>query len=252
VSRHRPASIPEGYARERIGAAEAVVRLDQAAALRAALVHGTLYDWAARHPERRTFEGRGPVYAVPLPGTATWAAVRHVRHGGLLAPLTGDRFAGRTRAPRELATALRLEAAGIRTPPVLGYVLYPAGLGLRRSDVATRLVEGVDLAAMLRAPDAALRRPPLIATARLLAALARAGAVHRDLNLKNVLIARPRDEVVAYVLDVDRVRFGAEHDPAIAAANLARLERSLAKWRREHALPITGAELALLRAHAGH
>jgi 3-deoxy-D-manno-octulosonic acid kinase len=243
-------TIPSGYAAERIGRVEVVVRLDQLDAIRRALGTGTLHEWAARHPERLTFQGRGPVYAAPLPATSAWVVVRHVRHGGLLAPLTGDRFAaGRTRAPRELAAALRLEAADIRTAAVIGYALYPAGPGLRRSDVITQLIDGADLATRLRSPEAAQRRGPLMATARLLAALARAGARHPDLNLKNVLISDAAPD--AYVLDVDRIRFGAAGDPAIAAANLARLERSLDKWRRGQHLPITAAELALLRAEAG-
>jgi hypothetical protein len=143
-------------------------------------------------------------------------------------------------------------------------VRYPAPLGLRRVDVATRLVpEARDLAATLMpiAGDraaAALRGAWLGATAALLAALARAGARHPDLNLKNVLLAAdpaPGGGVHAWVLDVDVavLPLGAPPAPVARlafAANFARLRRSLEKWRRTHGLPVSDAELAQLRADA--
>ena len=45
--------------------------------------------------------------------------------GSWFSPITGERFVGRTRAPRELATALRLERNGVATPRVIAYATYP-------------------------------------------------------------------------------------------------------------------------------
>src|SRR2546423_593380 len=70
------------------------------------------------------------------------------------------------------------------------------------------------------------RAAALSSTAELLAMLARAGARHHDLNAKNVLLTYE----AAYVLDVDRVTFSGNHD-AVFEGNLARLNRSLRKWR---------------------
>jgi 3-deoxy-D-manno-octulosonic acid kinase len=196
---------------------------------------GTLYDFAAGHPEARPLMGRAPAYAVPLPGGAGRVVVRHSRHGGLLAPLTGDRFLAPTRAPRELATALRLAHAGVPTPELVAYALYPAGPLLRTADVATREVEGGrDLAAALAGDLAGLgadsTTAALTAVAELLRHLAAAGARHPDLNVKNILLGPARAGAPrAYVLDVDRVTFEAPHSPRLAAANFARLARSLRK-----------------------
>jgi hypothetical protein len=271
--------VPPGYTRVRAGGADAVCLAGSAGAVAAALAaYRTLYAYAAAHPARRAFEGRAPAYAVPLPDGAGDVVVRHAWHGGALRRLTRDLFAPPTRAPRELRTSERLRAAGVPTPAVVAFARYPAPLGLRRVDVATRLVPGArDLAAVLRpdgdAGDAAgdrLRAGWLDATAALLAALARAGARHPDLNLKNVLLAEAAAErgpphvapraapVRAWVLDVDvaAVPAGAvtaRRARAALEANLARLRRSLDKWRRARGLAVGPAELAALgdRARAG-
>jgi hypothetical protein len=59
----------------------------------------------------------------------------------------------------------------------------------------------------------------------LLAALTRAGAVHPDLNARNIVVAGK----TAYVLDVDRVYFLPPDDPRVVARNRARLVRSARK-----------------------
>jgi 3-deoxy-D-manno-octulosonic acid kinase len=225
------------------GAADAV-----AAALAAA---GTLYGYAARQPGARALQGRAPVYAAALPHGAARVVVRHSRHGGLLAPLTGDRFLRPTRAPLELAAAVRLAGAGVPTPEVVAYALYPAGPLLRRADVATREVTNArDLGDLLaEAAGEAAGTPTWVApVAARLAALARAGAHHPDLNVKNVLLARRGDRLTAYVLDVDRVRFGDLGDPGVAAANAARLARSARKRRDAGLASVSDATLAVLAA----
>lgn len=230
---------PAGYAVLARGATEAVGLSALAEPLRAALQSGTLYAYAGSHPERRALAGRGVAWAVPLPGGSVRVVVRRSRHGGLLAPLTGERFAGRTRAPRELALALRLVELGVPTPEVVAWATYRAGMLLRRADVATREVPGArDLAGALdRAATPADRTVPLAATARLLDALAAARAVHPDLNIKNVLL-RPDAEggFRALVLDVDRVRLTTRTPAQVRARNLARLLRSLRKWEVAHGL----------------
>jgi 3-deoxy-D-manno-octulosonic acid kinase len=180
--------------------------------------------------------------------------VRHSRHGGLLAPVTGDRFLPPTRAPHELRTALRLAAAGVATPEVVAYATYPAGTLFRRSDVATREVAGgSDLGELL----AIVHPPPdldaiLQATADLLRALERAGARHPDLNVGNVLIVGEADASRrAIVLDVDRVAFGQPGDRSIGEANLRRLLRSARKLRARGEIVVSDDDLARLAAASG-
>lgn len=240
--------LPAGYERFRVGDADVVVLSALERLVREALHDGTLYAYAEAHPRARPLTGRGIAYAVPLPDATTNIVVRRARHGGLLAPLTGDRFLS-PRAPSELMTAVRLTAAKIRTPEVVAFATYPAGLLLHRSDVATREVpRSRDLAvALLGPPDADVKRAMLDATAALLAALTRAGARHPDLNLKNVLLASaPGGGFEAYVLDVDRIVFGPASDARTTAANLRRFERSARKWRDLYGASIDDADLSWL------
>jgi 3-deoxy-D-manno-octulosonic acid kinase len=251
VTHQAAADPPAGYSKARVGGAEIVALADVLPRIREALRAGTLHGYAARHPAARAMHGRATAYAAPLPGNGMWVVVRHSRHGGLLAPLTGDRFLAPTRAPRELAITLRLAELSIATPPMVAYVLYPAGPMLARSDVATReIAGGADLAALLSgaahtaSPDTAIG-----AAGVLLARLARAGVHHPDLNLKNILIAPDGwGALSGYLLDVDRVEF-ASPDRA-ARANAARLTRSARKWRDRHHVPIRDVDIARLEAAA--
>lgn len=245
---------PDGYLRLDLPHASAVVRAEHAMALRHLLGAGagtTLHDWAASTPDARPLRGRGVAWSAALPGGAGRLVVRHNRHGGLLAGLTGDRFLAPTRAPYELDVALRLAAAGVETPEVIAYVLYPASpFGvLARSDVATREVPRAhDLGAVLTtlAADDPVRRAAIGASAALVNALSRAGARHHDLNVKNVLLTGTADDPRALVLDVDRVTFHRPGDRRVQAANVARLLRSIRKYERLRGVAITPEEISIL------
>lgn len=235
---------PPGYVRLALPRGVAVVREPAADAVHAALSAGeTLHEWAGRQPGARAMRGRGVAWAVPLPD-GTPVVVRHNQHGGLLAGLTGDRFLAPTAAPRELALALRLAEAGVATPEMVAYVVYPAGPLLARSDVATREVaDAEDLGALLArtAPGDAARGRAYDAVTTLVAALARAGARHHDLNARNVLLADGATR--ALLLDVDRVAFGGSPHAA-HEANLRRLVRSLRKHERLWGVRFAPQEIA--------
>lgn len=246
---------PAGYTRFVLSGADVVALGACADAVRRAVGERSLYDYAATHPGRRELRGRGIAYAVTLPDGETRVVIRHSRHGGLLAPLTGDRFLAPTRAPTELRTALRLTEAGVPTPEVVAYATYPAGAVFRRSDVATReVVGGKDLADVLARPgERDARAAALDATVELLRSLERAGARHPDLNVRNVLIlVRDGAPARALVLDVDRVVFGERGDAGTGAANVRRLVRSARKLRSTGQITITDEELSRLAAAAGH
>jgi hypothetical protein len=184
-----------------------------------------------------------------LPDGATRVVVRRSRHGGLLAPLTGELFVGRTRAPHELEVSLRLAREGIPTPEILAYSTYEVAPLLRRADVATREVPGAaDLAATLagdREPSSV--REAVRAVARLLARMASVGARHPDLNVRNVLIARDENgQREAWLLDVDRVWFDTPRHPRVREANLSRFARSARKLQQREGLPLGDGEMALL------
>src|SRR5688572_3954008 len=136
-------TVPAGFERLLLGHAIAVARSDFAPHIRQALIgadgtKATLHDYASRQPSAKPLAGRGVAYAFQLKPTTTRVVVRHNRHGGLFAPLTGDRFLAPTRGPYELEVSLALARLGVATPEVLGYVLYPPGGILQRCDVCSK------------------------------------------------------------------------------------------------------------------
>lgn len=249
----RGTAAPPGYERLVRPGVETVARASLAGPVDEALAAGSLYDYAAHHPDARPLRGRGVAYAVPLPDGETRVVVRRSRHGGWLAPLTGELFLSPTRAPHELQVSLRLAREGIPTPEVVAYSTYEVAPLLRRADVATREVAGaLDLpAALARDPDPASVRDAIRVVARLLARMAVAGVRHPDLNVRNVLIARDANgHREAWLLDVDRVWFDAPRHPRVREANLSRFARSARKLREREGLPIGDGEMALLAALA--
>ncbi|MHB1311635.1 MAG: lipopolysaccharide kinase InaA family protein [Gemmatimonadaceae bacterium] len=249
------AALPPGYVRSTRGSTVLVAREWAAGALGQALaVHGSLYRWAGAQPGHEALSGRGVTWAATLaagPGTqaATPVVVRHSRHGGVFAALTVDVFPRPTRAPRELATAVRLAAAGVPTPEVVAYTVHPVAGLLARSDVMTRrLPPGLDFPDAWRAAASETARDAVLqAVAALLRALSTAGAHHPDLNVKNIYVTSEATPV-ACVLDVDRVRFA--DDARAAAGNFARLARSVRKWQELHDLTVGDAELVRLASLA--
>lgn len=249
-------ALPAGYLRGRRGAVRLVARAWAHDALMDALAaHGSLFRWAEAQPMREALQGRGVAWATALGAGAgtqpsTPVVVRHSRHGGLLAGVTGDVFVRPTRAPRELASAVRLAAAGVPTPEVIAFAVHPVAGLLARSDVMTRrLPEGRDFPDAWRADATPAARTAIIdAVAALLRTLTAAGAQHPDLNVKNVYVAGLGGVPTAYVLDVDRVSFAP--DARVAARNFARFARSARKWNAEQGLGVGDDALVRLASLA--
>ena len=244
--------VPKEFQRFHVGTAHVVAHTSCEPWARAVLEAETLYQWAARQPERVALQGRLPAFSVPLPEQEQRVVVRHSRHGGLLGAIRGDLFLPPTRAPYELLVSHLLGSAGIRTPPVMAIAVYRAGALLRRSDVVTLQLTGRDLGtALMDEPDDDVRKGWLAAVAALVTALSGVGAWHPDLNVRNVLLVENGPgNVDAFVLDVDRIRFHPPGDPHVRDANLARLERSVRQWRGRYGAGFRDEELRELRALA--
>ncbi len=236
---------PAGYERFEIEDTLVVARAAAVDGMRTTLRQAkTLHEWAARAPGATPFQGRATAYGVRLPGSPIDVVVRHARRGGILAAVRGDRYVWPGRAPWELETSLRLQEAGVRTPDLVAFALYPAGPGFCRCDVATRrLPDGSEFPVAWREGTASERESLIVAVGALLRDLRAAGARHADLNAKNLHITREGGRLHAWVLDVDRVRFRTPNDAAVGSLNLARLVRSLRKWRGRGALDLSDADI---------
>lgn len=239
--------VPVGFVRITADGRVAVALERHVEDARRMLADGGLYEAAARDPAARPLQGRCVAYAVALPATRTAAVVRHNRHGGLLAPLTRDLFLPPTRAPRELEIALRLHALGVPTPAVLMYGTSPAALLFRRADVVTREIAGGRDLSTFMMPDVpvAERSAAWEAARALVRTMNDAGARHHDLNVKNVLLGPSDSGLVAHLLDVDRVTFGAPRSAVVAAGNTKRLLRSARKWRAERGAVFEEREITM-------
>jgi 3-deoxy-D-manno-octulosonic acid kinase len=239
---------PAGFVRVTTGECVAIALAEHEEDARRMLQEGSLYEAAARDLGARSLQGRGVAYAVALPATGTRAVVRHNWHGGVLAPFTRDLFLPPTRAPHELAIAQRLRKLVVPTPEVLMYGISPAPFPFRRADVVTREIDGGrDLSMYMKSGTSEEERGAAWeATRTLVRTMNAAGVRHHDLNVKNVLLARGTSGLVAYLLDVDRVTFGAPGDPGSARGNVARLLRSARKWRDERGAVFDEREFAAL------
>src|SRR5687768_1226936 len=143
-----------GYARVSGPGARGLALESCKGALERILEKESVYEFAARQDGARRLEGRAPVYAVELPEECGTAVIRRSMRGGALARFNTDLFFPPTRGLRELITSLQLRTAGVSTPEIIAYVVYRAGVILRRTDVVTReLTGGVDLASLLAADD---------------------------------------------------------------------------------------------------
>ncbi len=215
--------------------------------------HGTLYAWAATQPQPRALRGRAPVYVAELPERLETVVVRHAWHGGLLAPVTGDRFRRPSRAPVELNQSARLLDIGIPTTTVLGFARYDAGPGLCRVDVVTRFVpDAFDLGQVVAGLVPGLSATEALnATQLLLERLAHGRVVHPDLNVKNVLLTRSTTGVSAMVIDVDVVSITPDASFAdTMQRNVQRLGRSLRKWRTQFGCDLSERDIARFLADA--
>ena len=246
------ASLP-GYARITGAGVRGLAIESSRAGIEEILSKETLYEYAARQADARKFTGRAPAYAISLPHNGGDVVVRHAMRGGALGKTGSDLFFPPTRALRELINSMRLRLAQVPTPEVVAFVTYRAGPIFRRSDVATREIkDGHDLSVVLKEVLSGDQRSQcLAATGTLLALLARVGAHHPDLNVRNVLLTWDDSHGArAHVLDVDRIRFHVPADPMVARANLERLERSLKKVRERDDISITDDEIESIRTSA--
>lgn len=170
--------------------------------------------------------GRRPLIQVRLPGYPDPLLVKRLRRGGWLGRLLLD-LTPPERALHEIVVVELLRQEQVRTPAVLAARLE-SRFGLARVELVTPLVASAgNLMDWLRAERPPSERGPVLAAAgRQVAAMHRAGVIHQDLNLRNLLVD---GESRVHLLDLGRSR-RTDVTKRRAAANLARLYRSAVKW----------------------
>jgi 3-deoxy-D-manno-octulosonic acid kinase len=170
--------------------------------------------------------GRGSAWFVAArpPAAGQWV-LRHYRRGGLVARLTADRYlwrgAAATRSFRELELLAALERLGLPAARPVAALYCRSGLTYG-ADLLTVAIPGSRSLASL------LDQHPGAAAWHAIGACIRrfhdAGVCHADLNAHNVLLD---DAGGVHLVDFDR---GSIRAPGPwRAANVARLERSLAR-----------------------
>lgn len=194
--------------------------------------HRWIYDMLRSDPHSEVLRGRRPVMSGTLPG-GTALVVKRLHHGGVLAPVTGDRFLTAARLHTLVEAADRLRAAGVATPAAL-FASWRRVSGFVRGEVGTGTIpDARDASDLLFGHAGCLPtqwRDIAASAGDLAGRLHAAGAVHGDFNLMNILFPPVGPPMI---LDLDKVRF---RDPPLPAAvrmrNLGRLLRSVRKQGR--------------------
>jgi len=159
--------------------------------------------------------------------------LKHYYRGGLVASLVKDRYLGfnieRTRAFREWRLLKSMHQLGLPVPVAVA-ARVEKGLFYYRADLITGEIENVKtLAERLSAQgiDESLWQK-IGACIKL---FHRKNIYHADLNARNILVA---DTEAVYLIDFDNSYFRAE-SASWKMANLARLKRSLLKFKKNTA-----------------
>ena len=245
-------NVPERYRSEQIGKVRLVARDDAIAFVKDAISEaGTLYDFAARHPDAEAIQGRQTLYMIPGPGATRWV-VRQLSHGGLLAPITRKRFlkSDKPRPFNELLLSVRFQQLDIHTPDVVAAVVYPSGLSYGGEVAREEIENALDLADCLFGKDdlEPMQRATVLAAAgRLIGELHQEGVLHPDLNLKNILIQSPTDQPRAYILDIEKCEIASDLSGPQREAMLARFSRSAHKFERRVVRRISADEWKIFR-----
>jgi 3-deoxy-D-manno-octulosonic acid kinase len=243
--------VPRGYVIHRIGEtwlvldrehSDALVqlRLGEASARRAIF---------ARAPRR----GRGPAPSLSVSRDLS-VVLRRYRHGGLFGDLLGNFFWGPSRALAELDVTARAEAAGAPVPHVVCLAAWRLAGPIWSALIGTEeIAASVDLFEALRSLNDGSRRLALVReVGRAVRRLHDAGVEHRDLQLRNILVAEPpAKKIVVVDLDGARFRAGIPLGPRRRARNLGRMIRSAAKLGLWHPRRGRRELAALLGAYTG-
>jgi len=183
--------------------------------------------WAARGEVSATLGGRGAAWFLRS-GERQWV-LRHSRRGGLLAPMTGDRYVWideeRVRSFAEWRMLELLVTRGLPVPKPVAALYRRSGLIYRCDLITERITGSQPLSAVLAAaalPDSVWRDIGTV-----FARLHDAGADHADLNAHNIRCANGGS---VSVIDFDRGRL--RPPGAWQQKNLVRLQRSLHKISR--------------------
>ena len=179
------------------------------------------------------FQGRERLRFLHLENGET-GLVRSYRHGGILRHLTGDLFFTWPPRPfRELAITEEVHQRGIPTLEIFGAWVERVWGPFYRGWLITRELRGADdlWAALQNDLYIETNGKSLLRTvARSLRQMHRRGVYHGDLNLKNILVRREKNEIRSYIIDFDKASlFPREVPPEKAQKNLSRLLRSVCK-----------------------
>jgi len=170
-------------------------------------LHGSLEASARQTPGCREIFGRGAAYVIDLPNGQK-GMVRRLRHGGMLAFATADRFLrwGLPRPLNELQVSLHLKQYGIASPPVLAACVYPRSWYYHGELLRAYLEEGTDLASYLFESDVseAQRQEALERATHLASRMAESGVCHTDYNARNLLVQRQGNALRLLVIDLEK------------------------------------------------
>ena len=169
--------------------------------------------------------------------------LRQYSHGGLIRAITGNLYFFGARSFQELAITEEIRSCGIPTIEPIGAIHQVAGfplfyraylltLEVRGALNAIQYLEGIGARPKGEAP--CQKRKLIRDSGLLLRQFHQSGFFHRDLQLKNILVAEDR----ILIIDFDR----SYRKPILSTRermrNLLRLNRSVEKWR-PFGLPIT-------------
>ncbi len=200
-------------------------------------------------------KGRSPHPSIPIKNGERMI-VRRYSHGGLLGPFTRDLYLFGSRSFQELVLTEAIRSSGIPTVEPVGAIHRLGPFPFYRPYLLLlEIPDAIDLAQYLQeigsspSPQDLVQKHKLIRSAGLL--LRRfhdQGFFHRDLQLKNILIAG--EELL--LIDFDRSYRKIPLTYGDRMRNLLRLDRSAEKWKRL-GLPISRTDRCrLYLAYAGN
>ncbi len=187
-------------------------------------------------------QGRTPHPSIPL-GEGKSMVLRQYSHGGLLRAITGSLYCFGARSFRELAITEEIRSCAIPTVEPIGAIHRTTDFPLfYRAYLLTLEVPGAlnaiqYLEKMEESPNRETlrhQRKMIRHSGLLLRQFHQSGFFHRDLQLKNILVAGDR----ILMIDFDRSYRKRILSTGERMKNLLRLNRSAEKWRRS-GLPIT-------------